>query len=171
MANEEHMARVSQGVDAWNAWRRAEGARVTLDLSGADLSGTNLLNANLSCADLSSADLSRANLRAAYLNFTNLVSANLSGADLNGASLMSANLSDANLEEARLSGANLSGAALGGAELFVTVFGDLNLSGLSGLESCRHVGASIIDHQTLQRSGTLPLPFLRGVSLLPVWGH
>ena len=34
-----------------------------------------------------------------------------------------------------------------------------------GLETCRHHGPSTIDHRTLQRSGPLPLAFLRGVGL------
>ena len=34
-----------------------------------------------------------------------------------------------------------------------------------GLETCRHIGPSTIDHRTLQRSGPLPLAFLRGVGL------
>src|SRR3954452_7113068 len=34
-----------------------------------------------------------------------------------------------------------------------------------GLDQCRHFGPSIIDHQTLQKSGPLPPVFLRGVGL------
>jgi TIR domain len=33
------------------------------------------------------------------------------------------------------------------------------------LETCRHLAPSIIDHRTLERSGHLPLVFLRGVGL------
>jgi hypothetical protein len=54
---------------------------------------------------------------------------------------------------------------LTGANLFETVFGNTNLSDVKGLDSCRHSGPSIIDYQTLQRSGPLPLVFLRGVGL------
>ena len=46
-----------------------------------------------------------------------------------------------------------------------TVLADLDLSSCKGLESCVHHGPSIIDHRTLQRSGPLPLAFLRGVGL------
>jgi hypothetical protein len=52
-----------------------------------------------------------------------------------------------------------------GAKLSKTVFGNINLSDVKGLDSCKHLGPSIIDHQTLQRSGLLPLAFLRGVGL------
>jgi hypothetical protein len=34
-----------------------------------------------------------------------------------------------------------------------------------GLVSCTHSGLSIVDHRTLQRSGHLPLAFLRGCGL------
>ena len=33
------------------------------------------------------------------------------------------------------------------------------------LKTCNHVGPSTIDHRTLQKSGSLPLAFLRGVGL------
>ena len=46
-----------------------------------------------------------------------------------------------------------------------TLFSDVDLRSVTGLETCRHVGPSIIDYQTLQKSGPLPLSFLRGVGL------
>jgi hypothetical protein len=46
-----------------------------------------------------------------------------------------------------------------------TVLGNVDLSAVTGLETCRHDGPSIIDFRTLQRSGVLPLAFLRGVGL------
>jgi hypothetical protein len=49
--------------------------------------------------------------------------------------------------------------------LFETVLADVDLSAVTGLETCRHVGPCIIDFRTLQRSGPLPLAFLRGVGL------
>jgi hypothetical protein len=124
---------------AWNTWR-LEKPTIHPDLSDADLRG-----AFLSDADLGGADLSFANLR---------------GADLSGA-----NLGTADLEGANLSSAGLSGAVLNGADLYETIFGDVDLSSVTGLETCTHRGPSIIDHRTLQKSGPLPLKFLRGVGL------
>jgi hypothetical protein len=46
-----------------------------------------------------------------------------------------------------------------------TIFADVNLTGVIGLETCNHHGPSIIDHRTLQKSGPLPLSFLRGIGL------
>jgi hypothetical protein len=42
---------------------------------------------------------------------------------------------------------------------------NLNLSNVIGLETCDHLGPSIIDHRTLEKSGPLPLSFLRDVGL------
>jgi hypothetical protein len=139
------------------------------DLTGADLfaaplKGADLSNANLSRADLSNANLSGANLLGANLSGADLSNANLSRADLSNANLSGANLLGANLSGANLSGANLSGANLTGANLLETVFANVDLTSLIGLETCVHHGPSIIDHQTL-RSKSLPLPFLRGVGL------
>src|SRR4051794_4108393 len=53
MANADHLKRLRQGVDAWNAWREKKPS-IRPDLSG---SGTNLSKANLFGAKLRGADL------------------------------------------------------------------------------------------------------------------
>jgi hypothetical protein len=95
MANDEHVAVLKQGVNAWNAWRRFD--------DGADLSG---------------ADLSRANLSGANLFVANLSEANLIGANLRGANLSDANLSRANLWSAVLVDTDLTGADLTGCYVY-----------------------------------------------------
>jgi hypothetical protein len=87
------------------------------------------------------------------------ISVDLRGADLSG------DLRGADLRAAFLAMANLSGTDLSEASLYETVFGDVDLSGCKGLERCLHSGPSIIDIRTLQRSGPLPLAFLRGAGL------
>jgi len=64
------------------------------------------------------------------------------------------------LQYADLSRANLTHATLG-----ETVFASVDLTSVIGLETCHHLRPSIIDVQTLQQSGSLPLPFLRGIGL------
>jgi Pentapeptide repeats (8 copies) len=59
VANDEHVAMLRKGVDAWNAWRH-ESPDILPDLRGADLS-----EANLSTADLSDANLIQTNLNGA----------------------------------------------------------------------------------------------------------
>jgi uncharacterized protein YjbI with pentapeptide repeats len=139
-------------------------------LTGARLDGANLDGANLTNAKLTRATLDDANLTGANLTNANLVGANLTGANLRDANLTNAKLTRATLDDANLDGTNLTGATLTNsnltnAKLHHTIFGDVNLANVIGLETCKHWGPSIIDHQTLQKSGPLPLPFLRGVGL------
>ena len=94
MANEELVALLKQGAQAWNDWR-AEHGEAPVDLSGAALRGLDLSAANLGGADLTGADL-----RGALLS-----QANLAGARLQGANLFKAVLDGADLERAELSGA------------------------------------------------------------------
>ena len=135
------------------------------DLRGANLSRADLRRANLSEADLSDADLSSAHLGGAELSRANLRGASLSDAKLSDAKLNDADLRGANLTRTDLSRAKMRGANLTDARLHETVFANLNLAGLLGLEKCYHQNPSIIDHRTLQQSGVLPLAFLRGVGL------
>jgi uncharacterized protein YjbI with pentapeptide repeats len=128
MANDEHVALLKQGVDAWNAWRD-ENPKVVPDLSGANLMKENLVGANLSEADLSDANLREANLREADLFLANLSGANLRGADLSGTNLSWAQLMRANLSGTNLSGANFSQASLRGANLSRADFKQADLSG------------------------------------------
>jgi hypothetical protein len=95
MANKEQLARLKEGVEAWNRWRTKNYA-IDIDLSGANLFGINLRQAYLSGA----------NLFGINLIVTDLSGANLSGANLSGADLSEANLNGANLSEANLSRAN-----------------------------------------------------------------
>ena len=192
MANRMDLAILKLAPKAWNAWRQkfgfwagrgADFGGINLgggdlrgaDLGGINLGGANLYRANLYRANLGGANLGWADLRGASLDRADFRGANLSGADLRGASLDRADLNEAslyradlrgaNLSGADLSGANLSGADLNGAILYGTILADLDLSSCKDLDSCVHHGPSTIDHGTLQRSGPLPLAFLRGVGL------
>jgi len=60
MANDDHIAQLKNGVDAWNAWRHLRNIP-----RPADLSSTNLIRANLGEADLSESHLDRFRTEAA----------------------------------------------------------------------------------------------------------
>jgi uncharacterized protein YjbI with pentapeptide repeats len=139
MANDEHVALLKKGVEAWNEWRD-KNPNIRPDLSGANLHRANLSGAHLHGAVLYEADLSEANLSGAFLHNANLTGANLTGADLSGATLSgahllgadlsgAADLRRANLFEANLFNANLTGAKLGGADLRMAYLIGANLSG------------------------------------------
>lgn len=148
MANPEHLAKLKEGVEAWNQWRR-ENPDVTprleeVNLAGIDLCNADLYKADLSLTDLTAADANGANLKEAELlksnlfeadcirtNFSgaNLSEANLFNADLGAANLTGTDLFRANLSDANLTGADLTGADLRHASLIGTNFGNANLTG------------------------------------------
>jgi uncharacterized protein YjbI with pentapeptide repeats len=192
MANGEHLAKLREGVEAWNGWRLSN-AIVVPDLSGADLSGADLGKVNLhrllpkvgweidelaysggvdlGRADLAGADLSRTNLTLASLYKARLRGAILTAANLEGANLRRADVSQANFDGADLIAANLNGADLDGANLAWTTidrttFIDNDLANTKGLETVRHGGPSMIGIDTIYRSqGKIPLAFLRGAGV------
>jgi len=157
MANEEHLAILKNGVQAWNQWRE-ENPDVEPDLRDADLreidlirvnfrvaklSGVKLISAQLQQANLSESHLVRADLSRANLGRARLYAADLSGArltesvlenaylreaELAGADLRTAQLSQTILIDANLNGANLRGASLVGTVLFRTQFAEADLS-------------------------------------------
>jgi Pentapeptide repeats (8 copies) len=133
MADPRHIAKLNEGIDAWNRWREADQATIP-DLSlaileHANLRGVNLRNANLEVARLIHADLRNAHLegahlmgawldgsdlREAHLAAADLFGSYLSHADLRGADLRGASLERANMVNSKLSGADLSGARIYG---------------------------------------------------------
>jgi hypothetical protein len=158
VANEEHVKILKKGAEVWNVWRHAN------PVLRPDLREAIVIGADLCEADLSGADLRFANLRDADLSKTNLIGANLRGAILIEANLREAHLSDAVLFEANLIRAYLHGANLTEARLYYTVFANVDLTSVVGLDTCNHHGPSSIDHHAL-RSRPLPRAFLRGVGL------
>jgi uncharacterized protein YjbI with pentapeptide repeats len=137
LVDENHLAILKKGVEAWNEWRQ-ENPSIKPNLCFADLIRTNLIGANLGGANLSGTKLNEAKLKKANLFFAYLAHANLSGADLSEANLTNANLDEANLTNANLSeadlfgaflfNANLEGADLRSADLFSANLANANLS-------------------------------------------
>ena len=132
MANPKHVAKLQEGVEAWNTWW-GENWTIQPDLSEANLYGANLKGANLPEAELGGANLKGANLKGANLSRANLRGADLRGADLRGADLSEAGLWGANLSgvygEVNLNGADLSGANLSKTSLYEAIFIWANLNG------------------------------------------
>jgi uncharacterized protein YjbI with pentapeptide repeats len=141
MADNERLALIKTGAEAWNAWRR-ENQPERVDLSGADLNKANLREVDLNKANLSEANLRGANLRGANLEEADLSEADLNKANLRRAHLRGANLREAELEEAHLSRANLRGANLRGAHLEEADLREADLSG-AHLSGANLIGADL----------------------------
>src|SRR5437762_531825 len=109
MANQEQLAILKQGVEAWNQWRH-EHPETCPDLSEAIIVGAqrpqddSLWRADLWEANLSSANLNEADLRGANLSQANLSNANLSGADLSRAMLVETDFTGATLTNCNIYG-------------------------------------------------------------------
>lgn len=111
MANAEHIAKLNEGVEAWNLWRMDQ--QVVPDLSGDDFTGRNLSGADLRSANFENANLQGATLgRGTMLRDANFRHSNLSHADLSGADLQDTHFADADLRDASLRETNLLGADL-----------------------------------------------------------
>jgi hypothetical protein len=128
MANEEHLAMLRQGTDAWNHWRKHRPG-IGPDLRGADLREAHLSGANLNAADLRGANLVEVDLSGADLGGADLGRADFFRADLSEVNLYKAKLNRTDLSGAHLSGAHLGGADLGGANLRWTNLSEANLTG------------------------------------------
>jgi uncharacterized protein YjbI with pentapeptide repeats len=114
VANEELVAFLKQGTEAWNAWR-AQHREASVDFSGAALRALDLAEANLVGVDLRRADL----------RGTVLTKASLAGACLQGANIFKAVLDGADLRDADLCGARfLHCAQLQAALHWQTTFRD-----------------------------------------------
>jgi uncharacterized protein YjbI with pentapeptide repeats len=191
MANQQHLDLLHRGVSSWNTWMKEQSRDFIADfidanLNDADLRGVDLRRANLSGADLREADLigahlfganfSRVDLRNAYLYRADFSRANLSEANLSEAILRKADLSRADLSRADLSRVDLNETIFSGtllcetilsrANVGWTIFGDLDLRTVKGLETVIHEGPSTIGTDTIERSqGDIPEVFLRGAGL------
>jgi uncharacterized protein YjbI with pentapeptide repeats len=120
MANPNHVARLKEGVDSWNHYRKESGE--TPDLNEAQLSGVSITGADLQGALMFRTNLRGANLSSAKLNDAHVVEADLTDAKLVGADLVrcrfiKSNLLSADLRRADLRGACLHEVVLTGADL------------------------------------------------------
>jgi uncharacterized protein YjbI with pentapeptide repeats len=135
MPDKTHLAKLREGVVAWNQWR-FKNTDISPNLVGADLSGLALQNANLTYANLRDADLIDTDFREADLTGAKLQRCNLTRSDLRGADLFQANLTKADLSytllvTTKMWSAKLSGAQLVGARLFRADISHADLRGVN----------------------------------------
>ena len=136
------------------------------NLRGANLQGANMTGSNLRSTRMNAADLSLANVSRANMSNAELIRANLYGADLSGADLSGAQLKDTNLIGTNLTGANLDRADLSNAIVGATLFGNVDLSNVKGLETLLHLGPSTVGIDTIYKSrGKVPVIFLKNAGV------
>lgn len=127
-------------------------------------------HAYLDFVDFSRGDLSKAMFDGAWLRGSSFHNASLQQVSFIYANLVSVqfretDLTGADLTRANCNGADFTGAVLTEAILNETILTNATLAHATGLGACQHAGPSRLDHQTLVKSGHLPLAFLRGCGL------
>ena len=105
MADQDHLARVREGPETWNAWRGAYPEVVP-----------NLMASELSGIDLSSADLRAVDLRGSFFFDAVLTQVRFDEATLGGVNFKNADLRNASFRNSVLRGASFIGAKLAGAD-------------------------------------------------------
>lgn len=154
----------------------------------ANLRSAKLSNAYMLGTLLNRADLSHATMRELHLQQADLIGANLTRVILNGSDLSEANLRNCILQHAYLNNVHfhltdlretkvfgshiyestfsmcrLDESDFDGAEIGSTIFSNVDLSNVKGLENVEYVAPSTIGIDTIFRSGgNIPDIFLRG---------
>jgi len=179
--NPEHLAKLKEGVEAWNDWRREhpdvipqlrEARLICKHLEGADLEGADLKGALLSGARLKKARLEGADLRGAHLDGAHLEEAHLGLGPVIETSaegkftldgprvptrLVRAQLPRAHLDGADLTGADLEEANLEGANLEAADFTGARLRGAT-LAYARTDGTVLSEVKWRAEDGSFPDP-------------
>jgi uncharacterized protein YjbI with pentapeptide repeats len=120
MAQQEHVDKLREGAQAFNAWRAALTAASGFfvpDLSGASFEGARLSGVDLYRANLQGCSFKGCNLTEAKLNEADCRKSDFSNASMHLSKAASANFSDANLSDAILHCANFSNVKFVGANL------------------------------------------------------
>ncbi len=155
MADQRHLAKLHEGVSAWNQWRE-EHPEILPDLRKADLHEAVLTGVDFRRTNLDGADLSNARLCSGLLNSASFCQTNLSGARLRHACLHKTFFKETILQHTNFHQASL----------LDTMFLDVGLSETINLETVFHLGPSTIGIDTIQRSrGNIPDVFLRGAGI------
>jgi hypothetical protein len=143
MANPEHLAKLKEGVKAWNDFQVGRAAEFlgTLKVSYRGPRSDWMDRS----ADLNGADLKGMDLKTALLVHVDLRGANLARADIAGGNLQGANLSGANLTEAHILRGNLHGANLSGADFNEADLSEADMSGEADLSEANFRGAQLTD--------------------------
>ena len=144
----------------------AEATLTEAILKEAILNVTACPRADFTRAILTDADLTIGTFIEADFTEADLSFSSLTKADLTGATLKKANLFRASLFEVEFNRTDMEGASLAEAEIRWTLFGDINLSSVKGLNTIQHKGPSTIGIDTIYRSsGNIPESFLKGAGV------
>jgi len=158
MANPEHVAKLKEGVEAWNAWRRTTSDKP--DLSRIVLTNTEFAGCDLTGSDFSDAILEQVTFIGCKCNTCSFERANLVAVILFATQMHSCNFKDARIGFSEFHGTSLRQSEFAGAAVQGTAFAGVDLRGVQGLDTVE-AHANSIGIDTFFKSGGLPKSFLR----------
>jgi len=159
MANPEHVAKLKEGADAWNAWRAT--SDTAPDLSGMKLHGLSLDDYNLQFADFSGATLDDVSFRRTQCADSSLENANIDAAVFYFADLTRSKLRGALITFTVFHWCTLDETDFSRAILIRNTFAAVSLETVRGLPTIRDSRNNSIGIETFFRSGGVPESFLR----------
>ena len=160
MANPEHVAKLKEGIDAWNAWR--ETSDETPDLSGLELEWESLDGYQLSRADFSSAHLRAVSFRLAICHDTSLAGAVIDHCVFLTTDLINCNFRYAIIRDSTFDWCTFDESDLSGAALISSSFARVSFRDVRGLDTLSGLFRNSIGIDTFFEAGGLPESFLRG---------
>jgi len=160
MANPEHVAKLKEGLLAWNAWRETSDEKP-------DLSGVKLVGDSLDAYDLRSADFSRAELRGVSFRRTLCDECSFQKGVVSEGFFSIADLTGSNFKGSLIAFTAFQASILDksdfrGATLLRNTFASVSLLDVRGLDKIqRDSWGNSIGIDTFFKSGGLPESFLR----------
>jgi Uncharacterized low-complexity proteins len=159
MANPVHVAKLKEGVEAWNAWRKTSDEKP--DLSGLELNDASLDRYDLSDANLADAKLNNVTLRYVSCDETSFERVSISDAVFMVTDLSRCNFRYAFIEDSTFNLCSFEGTDFTEATLLWNTFGQLSLESARGLDTLVSSYANSIGINTFFESSGLPESFLR----------
>jgi hypothetical protein len=163
MANPEHVAKLKEGWQAWNEWRKTSSEKP-------DLSNIHLTHDSLNFYDLTEVDLSGSRLTGVTFCGTSGVNVSFERAVIFGGIFQSGSLMESSFREAEIRITTFDWCYLEKIDFTNSTFDGNTLVHVSfrdllGLDTIQHVSASSIGIDTFFESGGLPESFLRGAGV------
>jgi len=160
MANPEHVAKLKEGVDAWNKWRKTSDE--TPDLSRVILEDLSLKRYYLTSANFSGARLSDVSFEEAFCDHCSFEDASIIRGIFIAAELTACNFRYALIADCTFNACTFDQTDLTGADLSWNTFVDLSLQSVLGLDVISDASfTNSIGIDTFFKSGGLPESFLR----------
>lgn len=159
MANPEHLAKLKEGREAWNAWRARTDERP--DLSRVILDGYSLDDYYLRITDLSNAQFSKVSFRNARCEYSSF-----EGAAILNSAFLDADLRGCNFRHARIQDSTFDSCLFGQSDfteagIIGSTLAGLSLRSVRGIDSLAFAFTNSIAIDTFFNSGGLPESFMR----------